>query len=396
MATIQSFTELLLTEAADLVRDVYVPLGGTCILLGGVGAGKSQVFAQLGQSLADADPEFGFGYEIFGSYDAVDMRGMPQPARPDGFASFSRPDWQRDCYFRERDGSYVMDGNGRPKVKPRGLFIIDEITQVSDPGAQNTLAPILLVGEHAIPRGRGGWSFVGLGNRVDDRANANRLPSLLWNRAAFSAHVRADADGWRTWAMRAGVPLPFVIFAGREAGTVFTGKSPLEDGPFCTPRSLTATAEALELHARRELAYVGDDGKETWTPDAWPEKVPLDDLSFQIVAGGVGAPAAGKFFDLMRHIKNRPSFDDIVADPKGAKLPTDGAVQFSIVDTLAVRVDKKTIAPVAQYVRRMPRSLMASFVRWATARDIGLTQPIARSGLALAAGADLGAAMSDD
>src|SRR4051812_21575602 len=60
MATIQSFTELLLTEAAVLVRDVYVPLGGTCILLGGVGAVKSQVFAQLGRELEDADPEFGF------------------------------------------------------------------------------------------------------------------------------------------------------------------------------------------------------------------------------------------------------------------------------------------------------------------------------------------------
>jgi hypothetical protein len=405
MATIQSFTELLLSDAAGLVRDVYVPMGGTCILLGGVGAGKSQVFTQLGAELSGADPDFGFGYEIFGSYDAVDMRGMPLPARPDGFAAFSRPDWMRDCFYRERDGSYVTDGNGKPKVKPRGLFVIDEITQVSDPGAQNTLAPILLdgkVGEHGLPRGPNGWCFVALGNRVDDRANANRLPSLLWNRAAFSAHVRADADGWRTWAMRprsakgGAVPLPFVIFAGREAGVVFTGKSPLEDGPFCTPRSLTMAAEALALHAARPLSYDTDAGREEWSPASWPERVPLDELSYQIVGGAIGAPAAGKFFDLMRHIKDRPSFDDIVADPKGARLPVDGAVQFSIVDTLAVRVDKRSIGPVAQYVMRMPRSLMASFIRWATARDISLTQPIARSGLALKAGADLGVAMSDD
>jgi hypothetical protein len=402
--SISSFNELPLADAMRLVKDIYVPLGGTAILLGGVGAGKSETAVAMTDELAAKNPSFGSVYVNLGGYESVDMRGMPLPALSvgtQGLSRFACPDMFRSAIYWNSPTEPALDGNGRLRFKPSGLAIFDEITQVADPGVQNVLAPLMLdggVGEHRLPRGKGGWSILALGNRPDDRANASRLPALLWNRCDFAAHVRPDADGWRLWAMRSGkVPLPFVIFAGREAAVVFTGKSPLEDGPFCTPRSLTKTAAALELHGSRPLTWKGDDGAdEAWAPTMWPERVPGDELAFHIVAGGIGAPAAGKFFDLMRHIKDRPSFDEIIADPAKARLPKDGAVQFSVVDTLAMRADKATIGKVCKYVARMPRSLMASFCRWATARDVGLSQPIARSGLALAAGMDLSIAMSED
>lgn len=396
MSAISSFSTMPLVECIDLVERVMLPLGATTIHLGGVGTGKSAGFGARAQALAAKDPHFGFCMEILSGKESVDMRGMPMPVDDTGFSLFGIPDHMRACYYRNADGRLALDGNGKPKIKPRGWMILDEITQISDPGTQNILAPILLdggVGEHRVPRGRGAWCVTGLGNRVEDKANACRLPTLLWNRASLSNIVSPDPEGWRSWAIKAGVPLPVLIFAAREEGTVFTGKAPVTDGPFCTVRSLTNAAYALEEHARRAFPGVkGDDERDdvpAWDFSMWPEKVPLDDVARFIVAGAIGAPAAGKFFDLMRHIKDRPTIAQIVKDPKGAPLPEDNAVRFSIVDTLAVRADEKNIKPICEYVKRMPRSLMASFIRWATHRDADLTAAVGKSGLAYKAGADL-------
>jgi hypothetical protein len=391
VTNISSFPEVKLSRLAWKIENMYVPLGATVIALGAVGAGKSEMVKSVQRKLAKADPDFGIGGDVFGLFDLPDVRGMVNPPTKLGFSSFAKPDWLRDCYYRERDGSYVLDGNGRAKLKPRGLFLVDEITQIQDPAVQNAMAPLLLdgyVGEHGLPRGVGGWCIVALGNRVEDRANAASLPTLVWNRADFACHVRAELEGWRAWAVKAGVPGAALTYARLEEGTVFSGRVPPVDGPFCTPRSLVKGITALDMYAQC-IDFEG-----------WPDRIPGeegdgDDEAFEAMAGAIGVGAAAKFWDVVRHHKDRPTVAEIVADPRKAKLPQDGGVQYSLLDNLIVNLEEKNCEAICHYVKRLPRALAAVFCRWAFEKDARLTTVIGPTGLPTYAGASLGFAMED-
>jgi hypothetical protein len=91
-------------------------------------------------------------------------------------------------------------------------------------------------------------------------------------------------------------------------------------------------------------------------------------------AGWVGEDAAEEFEAFMRIMQAAISFDEILADPKKARLPNerDPGVYYAVAGMLSRLCDRKNFDRVMTYVGRMLKDYQVMIVRSACRREPGL------------------------
>jgi hypothetical protein len=309
------------SEAAIMLR-FMTDAGDPVMIWGPPGVGKSDIVRQLGLATNRKVIEFRTNIR-----EPVDVRGIPVPDMVTGKTRWFVPD---ELPQVERDGEF-------------GILFIDEINTGS-PQMMAVMFQLILdrcVGDYHLPKG---WVIVAAGNRVGDRASAQRMPTALRNRFAH-IFVEADVASWTNWATANDVPPELVAFIRLRGQDVLHVMPKGDENAFPTPRSWTRCGKYVTAPKQHRMRL------------------------FAAHVGDAYAAELDGFIDLYNSIG---SLDDILTNPADAKVPTEPSVRFAICTALGRMATKKTFPAIVEYAQRLPRESQILVVHDATLRDAKL------------------------
>lgn len=133
-------------------------------------------------------------------------------------------------------------------------------------------------------------------------------------------------------------------------------EKPKEQGPWCNPRSLCAADRYLQL-SFEEQKQAGV---------ARPEVSPED---MEVLAGTIGMAATASYASHMQFLTQLPTYEEVVADPAGTEKPGRADLQMLMAYQLASLVQTKDLAPVLQYVQKLPKDMGVTFISALLRRD---------------------------
>lgn len=318
-------TTVTLSTAASCIK-ACIAQDVPAFLWGPPGVGKSEVIDQVG---VDLDlPVIDFRASL---RDPVDMRGLPLIDQETGTTRWLPP---------SELPSVAKHGE-------RGILKLDELNTASQAMQAACFGLVLerRLGEYELPNG---WIPIAAGNRMKDRAAAQRMPSALKNRFAHF-EVEADLNTWCNWANTKQLS-PIVIAFLRFRSELLHVMPENDDNAFPTPRAWSKVCRFVEQ----------------------PKEIRL-----QLVSSLVGEGPAAELEGFIRVYESIPSIDKIIADPKKAKMPKESepATLYAVSSALARRADRKNFEAILTYAKRFPmRELEIVTAVDAVKRDVSLCQ----------------------
>ncbi len=277
-----------LNEARQAI-EAYLAAGVAPFMWGAPGIGKSD----LGRQIAKDEGVKMIDYRS-SLVDPVDLRGLPQINGDT--TKWLPPD---ELPQVERDG-------------PNGYLFLDELN-VAPQSVQAAMFGLVLdrkLGEYRLPDG---WKIIAAGNRQSDRAAAQRMPTALANRFAH-IDVEADTETFTDWAVRNGLS-PDVIAFLRFRPALLHNMEGQNVRAFPSPRSWHFVSNVMKTSQNKSVEFL----------------LPL-------VTGLIGEGPAAEFMAFHRLSKDLPSLDLIMANPNGAKVPTEPSAKYAIATGLATKI----------------------------------------------------------
>jgi hypothetical protein len=325
-------------EQATRALDFYMSKDIPAFLWGAPGIGKTEVVHGRAKNRGRAVIDFRLLLR-----DPVDLRGLPSVD----------PIAKTTVWVRPSELPFI--GNDCPE---EGDLFIDELNVAgqSMQAAAFGLVQERRVGENTL---KPGWRIVAAGNRMSDKAAAQRVPSALLNRFAH-IDVEADVAAWVNWALGANINPALVAFIRWRRGLlhVMPGEKPQGEN----------------------LAAMPADARAFPTPRAWEHVSELladapDDLRPALVGGLVGEGPAGELEGFIRVWRNLPSIADIIANPDKITVPDDPATLYAVAGGLARAADHKNIASIVRFAKRaIGPEFTITMMMDATKRDEGLKE----------------------
>src|SRR5215471_17052962 len=206
-------------DRAALLTQRYIAKRRSVHLWGAPCIGKSDVVRQIAKQLGWNLIEWRANLR-----EPVDCRGIPVADLATGVTKWLTPD---ELPRVERDGEC-------------GILFLDELNTAS-PQMQAVLFQLVLerrMGDYKLPDG---WVIVAAGNRVSDRASAQKMPTALRNRFAH-IYVTPDVGAWVKWAVANDVAPEMIAFV-RLRRELLHRMPKGDENAFPTPRSLTMAAD---------------------------------------------------------------------------------------------------------------------------------------------------------
>jgi MoxR-like ATPase len=309
--------EVNIAQAARLM-EALTDGGDSVFLWGKPGIGKTDAANALGVKKGRPVIEFHAALR-----EPVDLRGIPVADLATSTTRWLVPD---ELPRADRDG-------------PEGYLFCDEYNQ-SSPQMQAALAGLVLygkVGDYRLPPG---WRVIAAGNRVSDRAAAQRMPTQMRNRFAH-LYVTPDVDAWATWATANNVAPEMVAF----------------------------------IRFRRELLH-------RMTKAAKYVHAPAD-MRLRLFASQIGDDVAAELDGFIKLYRSLGTLEDIVANPETAKLPKEASERYAVCTGLGRLATRKNFAAIMKYAVRLDREPQMLLVHDATVRDEKLKETAAYSNWAI-------------
>ncbi len=220
-----------------------------------------------------------------------------------------------------------------------GIFLIDELSQ-ADQAAQKILANLVQEREIHGQRIKDGWTIVCTGNKVTDRAGANRILGHLSNRLT-RVELEVSLDDWSQWALENDVKTEVVAFIRFR------------------PHLLTNYDGKNEINA---------------TPRAWVEGVSArlgvipSSLELPVFSGDVGEGPASELLAFLKIFRNLPNPDQVLMNPTKAEVPRDAATKYAICGALVARATEVNFGRALTYVKRLDAEFSVLFIKDAIAK----------------------------
>jgi hypothetical protein len=284
------------------------------MLWGKPGIGKTELVAQIAA-------ELGLPLRVFiaSVKQPVDLSGIPVPDIANGVAVWLRP-------------------SDLPLEKC--LFFIDEINTsvASMQAALMQLVQERRVGDHHLhPE----TVIIAAGNRVIDRAAAQRMPTALRNRFAHFTVV-TDIKSFSNYAATFGVDPYLVAFLNFRASLlhIMPGEK-IDDGDMKVEMDAEANAFPTPRSWVRAAAYLN---------------LPAE-LRQPLVASHVGDGPAAELEAFLRCQHATPTMDEVLANPATAKIPADGdaASRYAITGMLCRNATRDNFPAIMEYACRLGR-----------------------------------------
>ena len=311
-------------------------------LIGMVGIAKTQWIKNryrelYAEHLGLATDKVGFIQTRVANRDAAEIAGVALPIKNDDGSvgtQFTKPPLVAELWAAH-DAGFT-----------HGISLLDEFGQAGT-DVQKVFADMFDPDERtlagwAIPDG---WIIAWTGNRTADKSGANRVLSHIMGRCRV-LELEFDFGAWEKWAVENDVN-PIAIDCAKVYADegFFADCVPTEDGPFCTPRSLT--------HAAGDLT--------AFTDSSEFDGVSIPSYMEKLVASSIGARSAGM---LKRHIAMAdqvPTADEILADPTGANVPDSTGYQLLAANrVINAAHDADTGEAALAYIVRLRPDLQVS------------------------------------
>lgn len=310
------------------------------LLIGRPGMGKTALF----EDVCYNSLKVGYTDFRFPQRDVADIAGMRVPDAKTGYMKHYLPD------------EMPVDAK---KHGPKGILVCEEI---------NAVGPMLQAVGYGIINERRcgthkllpGWVPMGAGNHHTHGAAAQRITTALANRFCVK-YVEPDLEAWmkqygsehvdtRGLAFLRFRPELFSLMPGETATnkqgttTVKLSKDAIE---FPSARSWTKAFKFIDSHDR-----------------------------FQHFSGYVGEDVAREFEAFWRIMSQAISIDEIEANPKTARLPseTDPGTYYAVCAMIARMMDRKNIGKLAIYIERLIADYQVAIFQDATKRKPDLMQ----------------------
>lgn len=277
------------------------------------GAGKTQIAEQSAK-------ELGVGFKVIHApLVQPEDYGLPVVVGKD----------KDDLKFVVSRDKFPIESSPGPEM---GVFLIDEMSQ-ADNNVQKVLANLIQAREIHGAKIKRGWTIVATGNRQTDRSGANRILGHLSNRLTRITLEISHQD-WVKWALENDIKSEVISFLNFR------------------PDLLTNYDPRNEINA---------------TPRSWSEGVSQalgeSKNEFEVFSGDVGEGPASEFMAFLKIFRTLPDPNEVLLNPKKAKVPTDPATLFAICGSLANKTTENNFGRALTYVRRLPAEFSVLYVK---------------------------------
>jgi hypothetical protein len=239
------------------------------------------------------------------------------------------------------------------------VVFIDEFTKPSSQAVQNMLHPLLnerRIGANKLHKDS---IVVTAGNNTTDGVgdvlkahSINRITTMAVKKphAGFNADGSVDSDSWGMWAIKNDIAgevtawvkaypqaLASYLEPNQESNHyIFNPKTPQLS--FVSPRSLARASNIVKQRDRisRNALIVA-------------------------LSGTIGEPAARDMVAYVEVSDTLPTWAEVIADPKGCKLPSSPAALNIMAFGALQRIDRATIGKWFEYLKRTPKELQSVF-----------------------------------
>jgi hypothetical protein len=229
------------------------------------------------------------------------------------------------------------------------IVMLDEIGKAMK-AVKNVLLTLMLeqrIGDHYLPKG----SIVfGTTNLLSDGVG-DMLEAHARNRVCLVTVRKPDADEWIEWAIVNEVAPEVIAWVKQfpHALASYTDESQRENpyifnptragmGAVVTPRSLEKAS-----YIAKQRADLGDA------------------LTISLLSGTIGESASRDMQAFFTVVDKLPTWESIIANPQGAKMPDDTVAKCIMVFSAISRVDKDTLSKWMSYAKRMDMEWQALF-----------------------------------
>lgn len=311
IANESELVELTAAELLPLLID-HAQAGESVGIEGPPGGGKSELVAQAAK--AAGLPLLVYNIELC---DQTDFKGLP----------FRDPDCQNQVvYLKEKVWLQDYPFAGFFDELPRGTV-----------ATQGSVCSLLLEKRNDDVRLHDSSWMVWAGNRTSDRAGANRVPTIVYNRC-YNYGLR---------------------YCAKSLVEYEVDKNP-DDIDLLTVRFLRMKGDqALQFDAGLKINP---------TPRAWSVVMrklkQRPDVAFATIAGRLGKGLASELLAFRDLAPKLPSVEEVLMDPKNARLPENNpSAQFLITDMMADQANRNTFDALVEYAKRLPPEMQAKFVK---------------------------------
>ncbi len=262
-------------------------------------------------------------------FDPVDLRGLP--------------------VVSEDRKSVTWVPLGELPTGGEGFINFDEIN-TADPSVMAASMRLVLnrqIGEYKIPEG---WRLFATGNRIEDGASANKMPTALADRFAHVT-LETDTDNWVDWAVDNDMPQELIAFIKFRPDLLSNFSA--ENTVNATPRGWESVGRAVNTGQ------------------------PNPTVLHNFISGRVGRGPAIELKGFTKVWKNMPDINKILTgkDTDGSVIE-DPATKWAVAVALAFRMrPDDTITHICNYLDGMG----SEFTRMATLMAIRRDNKIAET-----------------
>lgn len=281
------------------------------MLRGRPGVGKTEAIRQFA-----ADQKIGYIDSRVLYFDPTDIKGFPALDKKNGSFEWLPP------------AEFPLVGN--KNVPEEGIWVFEELPSAA-PAVQGALFQVInerRIGQREV---KPGWLMLATGNRLEDKAVVNKMPSPMVSRLRH-LQLEVTVPEWADYALNHGV-MPELIAFFRFRPDLLNSFDPakwVQDTPYCCPRTASFLSETILALPPKEQA-----------------NPPLDILTGWIGAG-VGAELKA-FLDICASL---PSWDTICRDPAGFDLPSKPSHLYALGALVSRNADAKNTKEVFAILNR--------------------------------------------
>jgi hypothetical protein len=234
------------------------------------------------------------------------------------------------------------------------IVMLDEIGKAMK-AVKNVLLTLMLeqrIGDNYLPVGANGEKSIVFGttNLLSDGVG-DMLEAHARNRIALVTVRKPDHDEWIDWAIANEIAPEIIAWVKQfpHALASYTDASQKDNpyifnptragmGAVVTPRSLEKAS-----HIAKQRSTLGDA------------------LTISLLTGTIGESASRDMQAFFTVVDKLPTWDQIMASPKTAKMPEDAVARCILVFSAVARVQKETLAKWMEYIQRMDKEWQALF-----------------------------------
>ena len=171
--------------------------------------------------------------------------------------------------------------------------------------------------------------FIAATNERSHRAGVTGLLEPVKSRFDSIIRLGIHFPSWKAWAMDHDIDYRVIGYLEQqpEALHKFEPNADIVNQP--SPRTWVGASKILGMS-------LGD-----------------DDVRFAMLVGAVGSAAATTFAAWLKIAEDAPSRDDIIKDPKNARIPKESSALYAVAAALAHGFQKKEFPAISIYMQRM-------------------------------------------